>query len=1581
MYKPRPESSYNQPLAERGQALIEYALITVLVGIAFGLAIAASAPVTGNLFNAVVNDMLRQTVVGDVPNPDEFWGTVTGVFQYTPTGAALPTNTKLPPKPQPTAGPSPTHTATYTPTEVMPSSTPEPTRTPVDVLKSAPFLDTVDQPDWWRIDSNIARGLRGHPWNVEAWNNTEFNGTPDFTKSGEWELKFNGGPFFAGVNDDNFSARFTRTIEIDAASAPKVVNFRVVADDGVDMTLNGAAVSLTNGSGQNASLDGNNLDLYTGTATLPEGTHTVVVSYKATGGASSAVLRVDIVGGGANPDDTAIDGSGNATSGEFSCNWGPLDNADDANTKAKLFDDYVGGQNRAGTLCYLEFRGAVVIPPDAADMQLHFWDVWEFDDDGADGWIEVAQYIPTSTTPTVNRDAFVWQKIPLGRIGTKNFNWTHNVIDLQPYIQGWDPRYLAFRFVMQVPQGVANGVGRQWLIDDVEFKRKTEKVFTVDRMWTLNNADERFDFIRSGGTSNTGLKSGWHLVSNNKLGPNGLAFHDSANDAYDDATQIAWIGGTLATSYKPLSIQPASSFESDVRMHTLEFDGWIDLSTVPAIDSFGNTGEPVLSFYHAYDLGSRTGLSVQYSTSPYGATPAEWKTFAVGELRSVSASGPAQSLTMQEEVISLTGLTDNPPRIRIRFVMLIHKQATEADGWWIDQIRLGRAENDKWLNYPFFDDAQAQQPLYFWRYTGSWSSTTLRGHYRTNAVADDVEMSYASSPLTNYTDGQTSHMTMRWPIDLYNDTPDKQVIVEAGALAQPSNTFGAPATANSVLSFYHWRELARNDDLVVEWKRASEPDSSYRMLWLYRYGMSTNSTGAAPKTGMNRTWQYTRVSLYPIFRQFATDNNGAPGVGTGNQLTDDDIVIRFGLKADGSQNAAGVFVDDIQIEESTMRTVRLWPASQNRVDPSLPVNQQQPLGNGTGSFFFSEPDGTSDGRAYTQDWKMGGQWQPQRFDKRKGNGLFAFHDSVRGGQDRAPSGYRLETGSDDFGNSAWYTRHQTFSVLDLNREFDLRAVDAETESPQLSFWTRYHIGADDYIRVEVSTWDARAVAAIDSSMSGRCANQPVLQCYEQERGWSEWTSIWSVGSKDSPTLSYGWRKTSLDLRPYSYSAASGSAGKKIRIRFVYDAYEVDANYDGWYIDGVEMSHRLPALASTDVESTVWVDDAKSVTNWIFEGSWGLDQNIFWSSGSGPVNLGDWTGNWWHCPNNSTDPVRDCEQRGTDDGAAGSNRFRVGANLFLQDPARPAPDRTATYSLIDRNFGSGSPIAGWPATNEILAEFTIDITVDGINFQPGPRSFSTRSDDGVRLKIEKFDETTGLLVKDSAFEWNIINNWTDHPATTDSGITPEHLSFLPFVRYRLTLQYYDKSGDGLIQMTASTGSTSFSDSPKVAGGLTPDVPPIPRANTSLLGRHVFDLTNFSSANIPVLEIHTKYRMDDNTTANVEVSSDGGFNWSKTNLDKNAFGVNYSNPTWGGVSSGFDAQPDSSDWQVKQFNLNSYEGRHVIIRLRFDRLNTSCYSNHDCDDSAAYANPDLALKDGYYDGWWIGFMRMGRVGPAS
>ncbi|MBK8135945.1 MAG: hypothetical protein IPK52_08905 [Chloroflexi bacterium] len=1568
-----PNQTNEKTVREQGQAIIEYALILVLVGVAFGLALAASAPVTGNLFNAVVNDLLRQTVVGDVPNPEEFWGTVTEVYRFTPASGALPTNTPAAPTEVPTDGPSPTPSNTYTPSPVAPTRTPTLTPTYGDDYKDAPFVDTVDEPRWWRIDSNIALG--GVPWTGNFYPNTTFSGAPTQTINGIWALDYNG-PFIANwppANPgDNFSAKFTRTIEL---PADRTLNFRLLADDGVRMFVDGTPVTLTDASGNTNSFQPQPATLYTGAMTLTAGTHTILVDYFEQGGDS--VLKVEILGAGGNPDDGSIDNGGNPATNVYSCGWGAVNDEGESNTERKLFDDYVGGENIAGTLCYLEWRGAVNMPSDSSNMQLTFWDVWEFDAAGIDGWLEVAEYIPVNAVafpPTANRAAMTWQKVDLARAGTANFNWTRTVVDLAPLMSGWTSNKLAFRFVMQVPAGTS--ADRQWFIDDIEFKNKTEQIFPVDQVWTLNDADERFDFIRTGGISNPGEKSGWGLVSNNKFGPSGLAFHDSADDANDSPTQIAGTNGSPYTYYKRLEASPISNFLTDVRVHALEFDGWVDLATAPATDSLGNTGGKVLSFYHAYDLGTRTGLYIQYSVTPYNVSPAVWTTFTDGLLRPVTDTGTVQSLTLQEQIVSLDGIVGNPARIRIRFAMMVHKQAALRDGWWIDQIRLGRAESNKWLNYPFSDDAQLLGPLYNWRYTGSWAATSTLGHRRVDASPGDVELSYASSPASNYTDGMVSYMTMRWPIDLYNDTPSKTVMLEAGGATGTSNTFGGPAIDPN-LTFFHWRNLAGNDNFEVQWKRASEPDSSYRILWLYRYAMGGSAT-----TAINLAWEPVRVSLYPIYKQFTADGNGAPGVGTGTGLTDDDILIRFVLRADGSSNAPGIFVDDIRLEENTMRTVRLWPSNQNRVDPTTSVA----LGTGTGSFFFSEPDGSLDGRRYENDWKLGGEWSAVSYEKRDGSGSFSFHDSSVGGQDRAPTGLRmLPSNTDDFGDTAWVTAQQSYNVLELDRVFDLRGVFAEDEAPVLNFWTRYHIGEDEAIRVQISVKDTSSASTIDAGMPARCASQPVLQCYEQERGWSAWQTnypstsnpIWTVTNSSAPSLSYGWRKISVNLAPFAYSPLSPTTpGKQIRIRFLYDAYDSnDTNFDGWYVDGVEVAYRLPAPTTT-ILSSVFSDTATSMANWIGEGKWALDQNIFIGGAGTPVSLGLWSGRWWNCPWGG---AINCWQLGQDAGASGDRRFGVGAGIFLSTFPRATPHRTAVYSTINLNYGGGSPVAGWSPTNDLVAEFTVDIAVDGLSFQPGARSFTTRSDDAVRFKIEELD-AGGVPIPNSPIEWNIINNWTDHSATTDQGVTPAGLSFLLGRRYRLTLQHYDRTGSGLIQLTASDGKYSFSDSPKFTGGATPDEPAIPYANTSLLGRHLLDLTGFGAGNYPVMEIQTKYRLHSNSEARVEVSSDGGFTWRQTGMDTDVGAIDAVSPNFDGET-GL-TNPDTDAWQVRLFNLNSFEGSYVLLRMRLDRISTYCWTRNDCDNSDVVGwngdgvggNPSLPLKDGYYDGWWVAVVRV-------
>lgn len=1547
--------AHNRPpntIFERGQALVEYALITVLIGITFGAGLAATGPVVGTLFDRIVDDVLRQTAIVNAPGGNEFWATVTEVYEYVPGGSGIATNTPLPPTAVPTTGGA---TATYTPTltasPVSPTPTPTLTKTPSDIRKDAPFKDTVDEPTWWRIDSNI--NLRGSPWTGQFYSTTDLTGALHSTVPGILTIDVNGvfiSGFPAASPGQNFSARYTRTIEvIDDLTTPAVesqeLTFRFLADDGVRVFLDGVPVALRDPNGATLSwADQTSPTIWTGIAVANPGTHTVVVEYYNRTG--TARLKVDITGGGANPDDAASV-AGNA----FVCNWGIYQNSNDANTESNLFDDYVSGPSSTNTTCYLEWRGLTFIPDTMLRPELVFWDVWDLPA-GSEAWVEVAEYIavdPTKPDWVANRSAMIWQRVNLAHStgGTANYNWTRNVIDLTPLMVSFTstPKQLAFRFVIKTASVVNQ---TKWHIDDIEIRDSTQDLITANRLWNFENADERFDFIVNGGRSNPGDESGWRLVSNNRFGVGGLGWHDSVDPLVDDPNEIAGNNGTAYTPYKRHSESPNSDLINNVRVHALEFDGFIDLANVPNPDINGNTGAPVLSFYHGYHLGSRTGLEVQYTTDGYGVSPANWQTVPGGQIRAITATGEIRNTTLQELIVSLAGLPGNPSQIRLRFAMLVHSQAEVKDGWWIDQIRLGRAEADKWLNYPFYDDAQGDGAQLFWAYTGMWEPTILRGYVGPTAPGG-TPRSYASSPRTNYINSQTTYLTTRWPIDLYNDTPSKRVIEDSDGAIITNNTQGAPAV-NPEITFYHWRELAGTDDIRIEWKRQSE--TSWRVLWIYRYSMATNPSGSNARTAFNQTWEFTRVSLYPILKQIAADGGGAPGVGTGTALLDDDIMIRFGLRADGSNNAVGVFIDDIRLAENSGQVVKLWSNTENRTNPF----NSQSLGVGSGSTFVAEPDFISTNQEWWEIFRPSGSWSSVVYASQ--NGALSFHDSSVGGQNRAPTGYEnVETDIDDFGDDAWRTGVDTYTTLEFEPIIDLRGVFGEAEAPMLTFWTRYHIGSDDYLRVEISTEDTRAAATIDADMPGRCASQPVLQCYHQERGWSAWTSVWSRGSNSSQA-SLGWHRAMVDLSPYAYLANSNTQGKRIRIRFVYDALDNSSNRDGWYIDNIRLEHRLPITLSTNINLTAFDDRSRNLTNWTPEGEWGLDVAVYQGGGGGPVTLGVWNVKWWDCAT--------CESLAPN-GTSSGNRLREGTKVFLQNPTPAAGHQQQLVSNINYRFYSGSPVGGWNKTDRLVMRAVIDTpVVGGLDFPPGVRSFTSRADDGVRLKVEEL--VGGVPVLPTPVEWNVINRWTDSGERADQGT----FTFAAGKRYRVTLEYYEKTGDGVMSLTVTDGRFSFSDSPKSSGGPIPDAKPLVYASTALIIRNVLDLTEVASNSIVLLEYQTKYRLANGTNARLEVSTDGGFTWTNNNLTQAvppAFGsYSFSSPTFGNTTYGV-TTPGTDPWEIRLNNLSAYRGQYVLIRFRLDKLGTDCVKNDDCDGSDAYNNPTLDLVDTYYDGWWI------------
>ncbi len=1557
-----PNNNPHPNLRERGQALVEYALITVLIGLTFGAGLAATGPVVGNLFDRIVDDVLRQTAIVDAPGGVEFWNTVTSVFEYVPTGGGIATNTKAPPTPVDTpGGPTPVFTNTFTPSPTQPTSTPKPTKTPGDIQKNAPFKDTVDEAGWWRMDSNI--NLSGMPWKVDFYDNINLSGSIKITQPGLMGIDYNGlfvSGFPSAAPGQNFSVRFERTIEfVDDPVTPAVetqaLTFRLLADDGVRVFIDGVALTLRDPNNNTTSwADQTAPMLWTGITVVNSGApHTVIVEYYNKTG--TARLKVDITGGAANPDDRA-----NTVGNPFACNWGQLTNSNDANTESNMFDDYLGGPSAANTTCYLEWRGSVIMPVTMLRPELAFWDVWDLPV-GSEAWVEVAEYIPLDAAAfpqTANRTAMTWQRVNLSHTtgGTANYNWTRNAIDLTPLMVSFSttPKHLTFRFVIKTTSVVSL---TKWIIDDIEVRDATSTLITANKLWTLDNADERFDFIVDGGRSNPGDESGWRLVSNNRYGTGGLGWHDSADPVVDDPNDVAGGGPNGVNGYTPYkrhSGSPNTNLLKDVRVHALEFNGFIDLANVPTPDLKGNTGVPTLSFYHGFHVGDKTGLQVQYTTDGYSVSPANWLTLPGGLIRDITVTGELRNPTLQELAIPLNGLPGNPPQIRLRFAMLVHSQAVVKDGWWIDQILLGRAEAPKWLNYPFVDDAQGNGQQLFWSYSGLWEPTDSIAFAGLNPTNGVTPISYASSPRGGYSDSTTTYMTMRWPIDLYNDTPSKLVLQDATGTIITSNTQGAPAIVPE-LTFVQWHEIAATDDFRIEWKRASEPAASWRVLWMYRRGMATNPAGANSRTAINKSWEFTRVSLYPILKQFTTDANGAPGVGTGAQLADDDIMLRFGLKADSSNSDDGVFIDDIRIGNNSGEVLKLWPSNENRVNPFNSTS----LGVGTGAIFVVEPDFVTTNKEWWEVLRVGSGWNAVSYDAR--GGALSLHESSIGGQDRAPTGYRnVATGNDDFGDTAWRTPIDSYSVMELEPIIDLRAVFGEDEAPMLSFWTHYHIGADDYVRVEISVEDTRAAATIDNDMLvTRCANQGVIQCYHQERGWSAWTTAWTRGSNSS-TTGYGWQKAVVNLAPYAYLANSNTQGKRIRIRFVYDALDNDSNRDGWYIDNIRLEHRLPNPLTTNLNLAEFDDRSRNITNWTAEGKWGLDVAVFQGGGGGPVTLGVWDVKWWDCAN--------CPNLAPG-GTSNNNKLREGTKVFLQNPTPAAGDRSQLVTNINYRFFSGSPVSGWTKTDNLVMRAVVDTpVVGGIDFPSGVRSFTTRADDGVRLKIEEL--VAGVPVLPTPVEWNVVNRWTDSSEVADQGT----FAFVNGKRYRITLQYYEKTGDGTVTLSVTDGRFSFSDSPKASGGPIPDVKPIPYSNTSLILKNVLNLTEVPTSAMVLLEYQTKYRLASNTNARLEVSVDGGFTWTNANLTAaappafSAYSFSFNSTSFGDTTYGV-TTPGIEPWQVRTNNLTSYIGQNILLRFRMDRLTTYCVKKEDCDGSDAEGNASLNLVDTYYDGWWI------------
>jgi hypothetical protein len=256
------------------------------------------------------------------------------------------------------------------------------------------------------------------------------------------------------------------------------------------------------------------------------------------------------------------------------------------------------------------------------------------------------------------------------------------------------------------------------------------------------------------------------------------------------------------------------------------------------------------------------------------------------------------------------------------------------------------------------------------------------------------------------------------------------------------------------------------------------------------------------------------------------------------------------------------------------------------------------------------------------------------------------------------------------------------------------------------------------------------------------------------------------------------------------------------------------------------------------------------------------------------------------------------------------------------------------------FGAGG--ANWD--NHYVGRFIRTITVPA-----GEYNFITRSNDGVRVRYEPVDtpDTT------APYDWNIINNWSSR---SGSALAVDYKSVtLEAGDYNLFVEWFEGTGDAVIALEAGNTSFSFSDSPKgCSTDACPKVPSVPFGNSSLMLNGLLNLRRpagyTSSTWLPKLEYYTYYDLESQASANVEVTMDGGLNWTQSRLGDNC----PSSAQCGATIWGSTERLRPADWQWRVHDLRWYGNYRV--------------------NSTTYGVPvglrfRLKTQDNVGDGWWI------------
>lgn len=719
---------------QKGQALIEYALILALAFFGLLAILTITAPAVGNVFSNTVYNLLGQTTTPQEPlNPTEFWDVVTSVASYTPDSPPLTPNTLPAPSAEPTDPPPPTDTLppppTFTPED---TATPGPSPTPEDTDFDFPFEDDASTEDKF-YDEDPDETTSEGPWGAAFWdwggtgsgncnNGNIFNAATGETsvsaKAGSIDVDvidfYWGGAPESGV-DDNFCSRFELDMELEAGDYE--INY--VKDDGIRVYIDdGSTVQrVVNDWGWNPNRSDPQRVTFTNASTRDV---TIRVIHFDSGGPGELQFALN------------KDGEGSSTT----CDW-QLDNSR-FNSPVSAWHDSVGGNYEDDTSCSLTLRGTIDLST-AVEPKLVFYSAYDlanFDD----AIVEVA------VAGTSN-----WREYTVHRGGVTNLSFTRQEIDLKNFVDDTSTSYdftgerIELRFTLRA-DGSSTRDG--WWIDDIEVKEVPEPVYYVG--FFRDNAE------RSPADEDLywDVEGDWAITTEESRGGS-RSWTDRPNNNYNN--------------------------DSDTSM---TLNGRLDLSS----DSPIPVEDPEVVFWHQYRLQSVDRISVEASldkgtwvkmaTRTIDGFNTEGSSIVTGEARD-----DEWSFVRAEIPDSMVGES----AVYIRFRLISDNNWQNDRGWFIDDIEFRNKPTDS-VNFEycdFFDTGTSN-----WILSGDWGLVGAPTYQGSGALHDspggnyDQGSNYVAEfvPYLN-TQGMTRPVLEfwhQWQLDKWENNGDS-LIVEVSA--------------------------------------------------------------------------------------------------------------------------------------------------------------------------------------------------------------------------------------------------------------------------------------------------------------------------------------------------------------------------------------------------------------------------------------------------------------------------------------------------------------------------------------------------------------------------------------------------------------------------------------------------------------------------------------------------------------------------------------------------------------------------------------------------------------------------------